>query len=208
MAFAYIPSYQVWIESHDNKPGYIYLKRLLQFLQWQKKSSGQKGQRWLLKTPHHLHHMDLLLQTFPGIQVLQTHRDPLETIPSVCSFHHALYKLSTDNPSPIEVGQQWSDKFSRGISHTMAVRQQQPNAFFDVFYQDTVAEPEKVINDVYNFIGWDLTQTAKQAMETYREENTRDKRQAHHYSMKDFNLTEQGIKTQFADYRGRYIKNS
>lgn len=206
MAFAYLPSYQDWLETHDNSPGYLYLKRLLKFLQWQKKASGQEGKRWLLKTPHHLHHMDLLLKTFPGIQVLQTHRDPLQTIPSVCSFHHALYKLAADNPSAQQVGQQWSEKFAKGMRHTMSVRQNSPESFFDVFYQDTVTEPEKVVNDVYNFIGWNLGVKAKEAMQAYRAENAREKRQEHHYSMSDFALTEQGIKEQFFEYRKRYIK--
>ena len=32
----------------------------------------QDGERWLLKTPHHLLRMDILLRVFPGVQVIAT----------------------------------------------------------------------------------------------------------------------------------------
>ena len=39
-SFAYLPGYARWLEKHDNTPGYHYLHRVLQFLQWQKKRKG------------------------------------------------------------------------------------------------------------------------------------------------------------------------
>ena len=58
----HVPSYDAWLEAQDHTPGYEYLKLLLQFLQWQKKRSGQQGERWVLKAPHHLHYMDLVFK--------------------------------------------------------------------------------------------------------------------------------------------------
>ena len=51
-ALAHVPSFDAWIEAQDHTIGYEYLKLLLQFLQWQKKRSGQRGERWALKAPH------------------------------------------------------------------------------------------------------------------------------------------------------------
>ena len=78
-ALANVPSFDAWVEAQDHTIGYEYLKLLLQFLQWQKKRSGQRGERWALKAPHHLHYMDLVFRIFPDARVVQSHRDPVET---------------------------------------------------------------------------------------------------------------------------------
>ena len=77
-----------WLAQQDQTEGYEYLKVLLQFLQWQKKQRGESRNRWVLKSPHHLHFMEVLFKVFPDARVVQTHRDPLQTIPSLCSFVH------------------------------------------------------------------------------------------------------------------------
>ena len=64
-AFCRIPSFAAWREAQDLTPGYAYLDRLLRFLQWQKRRRGEAGERWILKTPFHLGHMDALFRAFP-----------------------------------------------------------------------------------------------------------------------------------------------
>jgi hypothetical protein len=91
---ALVPSYHKWWTTADKRPAYEYLKLTVQFLQWQRRKSGRwhEGQRWLLKTPDHLHGFEELLDVFPGVRVIQTHRDPIDTIPSICSFIHVLHQ--------------------------------------------------------------------------------------------------------------------
>ena len=38
--------------------------------------------------------------------MIQTHRDPLETIPSLASFYFALWGLGAEKPDPLVVGRQ------------------------------------------------------------------------------------------------------
>lgn len=204
-AFCNVPSYGAWNDSHDNLPGYQYLKRLLQCLQWQKKRRGQQAQRWLLKTPHHLHHCGTLLTVFPDAQILQTHRDPLQTIPSAASMNYNLWIMFSDDVDPTVVGEQWAGKFARGTRHTMAVRDQHPYAFLDVWYKDTITDPLSVVERVYDFIGMPLTDAAREAMETYREANKRESRPSHDYTLEQFGFSEAQLKDMFAEYRERYL---
>jgi len=204
-AFANVPSYTQWVQTHDNTPGYRYLKILLQYLQWQKKRAGQKAQRWLLKAPHHLHNMAELFAVFPDVKVILTHRDPLQTIPSISSFHFTLWKMAADNPDPVACGAQWSAMFARGMQMTMQFRDQHPDCFADVMYRDTVKAPFDVIEKVYAFIGMVLTDEARAAMHRWREDNKRENREAHEYTLQQFGFTEDGLKAQFANYRARYI---
>lgn len=203
-AFCQVPDYADWVDGHDNTPGYEYLYRVLQFLQWQKKRKGQKAERWLLKAPHHIHHLDLLIKTFPGVKVIQTHRDPLETIPSFTSLNYALWKLNMDDPDPRAVADIWCTKFSRSMRRAIGIRDQHPQHFFDVSYKDTTRNADGVLEAVYNYIEMDFTDQAKAAIAQWREQNSRDKRASHEYSMEQFGYTEEFIKQQFEEYRERY----
>ncbi|WP_372797719.1 sulfotransferase [Litorivivens sp.] len=205
-AFCNVPTYGKWNDTHDNTPGYEYLKRQLQSLQWQKKQKGQQAERWLLKTPHHLHHVATLLRVFPDAKIIQTHRDPLQTIPSAASMNYNLWIMCADEPDPKVVGEQWAAKYARGMLHTMQTRQSKPDAFIDVWYKDTVANPMVPAQAVYDFIGMTFTEEARAAMEKWREENKREARPSHEYTLEQFGFSEEGLKEQFAEYRAQYLR--
>lgn len=204
-AFANLPGYGDWVASHDNRPAYQYLKRQLQFLQWQKKRRGEQGQRWLLKSPHHLHFMEVLLETFPAATVVATHRDPVITIPSIASFHYNLWLTTCDNPDKHHIARQWSAMFARGIEHTLAVRAAQEERFFDVQFDDSTADPFGVIERLYEFIDLQLTPQARAAMNAHREQNKREDRAAHAYTLEEYGLSENQIRQDFAAYCRRFV---
>ena len=203
-AFCNIPDYANWVDSHDNSPGYQYLYRVLQFLQWQKKRKGQGVRRWLLKAPHHVHHLDLLLETFPGAKIVQTHRDPLETMPSFTSLNYGLWKLNTDNPDAQAVADIWCTKFSRSMRRAIGVRDQHPDCFLDVNYKDTTRNADGVLESIYKFIDMEFTDKAKASIEEWRDKNRRDDRAVHEYSLEQFGYTEDFLKAEFKEYRDRY----
>lgn len=204
-AFCRVPTYAKWVENNDNTPGYEYLARLLKLLQWLKRQQGQQAERWLLKTPHHLHHMQLLQDTFPDAKVLLTHRDPLETIPSLTSFHRYLYTLSSDDVDVPEMALHWMLKFSRSINEATAIRKKYPERFLDIDFQDTVNNSNSVIESVYNFVGMHLGQEVKNAMTIWKDENRREKRAKHKYSLGEFGFTAEQLMVQFSDYRNNFI---
>ncbi len=201
-AFCDLPNYANWLFSHDNQPGYNYLKLQLQFLQWQKKlSSGDSSNKtWLLKTPHHLHFLDTLLATFPDARIIQTHRNPLQTIPSISSFNYNLWVTQADDVDAHLVGRQWSEIFARGLNHALNVREQHQAQFLDIGFRDLLSQPEQSCETIFAHLGLPFTDDSKAAMQTHREENQRDARPTHDYSLQDFGFTEAGIGVQFSDY--------
>ena len=204
-SFAWLPGYARWLETHDNTPGYRYLYQLLQFLQWQKKRKGQRATRWLLKAPHHLHHLDLLLRVFPGATVIQTHRDPLQTIPSLCSLNFALASLGSDAVDKVAFARHWSDKFARSMARAIAVRDQYPDQFIDVRYKDIVSDPIGVVQQLYERLSLELDARAATAMERWLRDNKREDRQPHRYTPEQFGLTPEGLCEDFRAYRAAYI---
>lgn len=204
-AYYRVPSYSRWLEDNDNRPGYEYLERMLKLLQWQKRKTGVTAKRWLLKTPHHLHHMDILLSIFPNAKIIQSHRDPLQTIPSLVSFNRYLFGLGSDQVDLPELARHWSEKFAKGMIKTMQVRDQYPDRFIDVDYRDTVKNPDAVIERIYSAMGVTLTAEARAAMEQWRSDNPRDARPPHEYTLAEFDFTEQQLADLFSQYRQRYI---
>lgn len=205
-SYADIPSYTEWLWSHDQTPAYLHLQRMLKFIQWQKRRRGISAGRWVLKAPHHLRQIDVLFKVFPGAQVIQTHRDPLETIPSIASFVYNLWAVYMEKPDPVHAGRQWSAIFSRGTAETMAYRDAKAaDRFLDVWFADTLSQPLAVVRTIYAFVGLELPQGIQQAMERYLEDNRREKRPAHSYAADYFGLSDAGIARDFAAYRQRYI---
>jgi hypothetical protein len=205
-AFCNLPSYHDWLFSHSNQPGYDYLKILLQCLQWQKKkrNGSSENLKWLLKTPHHLHFLDCLLNTFPDIQIIQTHRDPIDTIPSISSFNYNLWITQADNVSAAKVGEQWSNMFARGLNHAMEVREQHLEQFIDLSFKELLSDPITSTEKIYSFIDMEITKEARSAMQTHREENKRELRPSHEYSLGDFGFSEQTINSQFTAYKEKF----
>ncbi|MEM1112337.1 MAG: sulfotransferase [Pseudomonadota bacterium] len=203
---ANLPSFDSWLEAQDHTPGYEYLKLLLQFLQWQKKRAGQVAERWTLKAPHHLHYMDLVFKMFPDARVVQSHRDPVDTIPSLTSLIYGVWVIYSDHTDPAAAGAQWSRKFANGMRKTMAVREAMGDErFLDLWFKDTVSQPLAEIRKVYEFLGMQLTPEAEAEMADWQEFNRRELRPPHEYTLEEFGFTEAGLAQQFTDYREEFL---
>ena len=204
-SFAHLPQFGLWLEQQDQRPGYRYLKRLLQFLQWQKKQRGLEAERWVLKAPHHIHFPAVLFETFPDVKVLQTHRDPLQLMPSYGSMMYALIHPLSDAADKVAIARHWCDKWATGMTATLRFRDAgHDDRYLDMWYEDTVSRPLEEIQRLYDFVGVDLTPEARAEMERWRDMNRREARPTHQYTLEEYGFTEEGLKNPFREYRERY----
>jgi hypothetical protein len=204
-AYANIPGYVEWLDRQDQAPAYAFLRRCLQFLQWQKRKRGLTGRRWLLKTPHHLLRMDILLRAFPGVQVIQTHRDPVQSVPSIASFIDTLWRIYSDQADAHAAGRTWSARMKRGLEHTMKVRVTAPSQFLDVQFIDTVKRPLDVVKRIYDLIGWPLTPEVEKAMRAWLAEDEKVRVGGHEYKPEEYGLSAEQLRRDFAEYRARHV---
>ncbi len=207
-AYADIPGYDRWLDAQDQMPAYDYLRRMLQFLQWQQRQRGKAPGRWVLKAPHHLLRMHLLLQVFPGVQVILTHRDPVQSIPSIASFIHTLWGIYSAEADAHRAGRTWHDLMRRALYHTMDVRQTAPDQFLDVDFRQTVQQPMTVVEQVYDFIGWPRDAEAETRMRAWLVEDEKAHQGGHDYSAEQFGLSDDGIRDAFAEYRQQHLSPS
>jgi hypothetical protein len=126
-----VPAYSSWLERQDQLPAYECLRACLGVLQWQRtcpvppgEGESANGHRWgwLLKTPNHLEWLDVLLDVFPHAKIIQTHRNPLQTVASFCSMVGHTRGIFSDRVSAQEVGSHWLAKIRRLLHQTMGVR--------------------------------------------------------------------------------------
>ena len=207
-AYVDVPSFSRWLDEQDQRPGYAYLARLLRLVQWQKRRRGEPGRRWVLKTPHHLGFMDLLFDTFPDAFVIQTHRDPVQTIPSLASLVHTIRSTGTDAVDAHALGRHWSDRMRRALDACMDFRARHPERFMDLGYRALVEDPIDAVARIHAFVDEPLPESARRSMLEWAEENARDRRPIHHYTLDRFGLSEAGLARDFQRYRTRFLADA
>lgn len=206
-AFCNLPTYRSWLDEQDFTPAYEYLSRMLRFLQWQKKKRGEKRGRWVLKAPAHLGYLDTLFEVFPGAHVIQTHRDPLQTIPSAASMNVSLWRMNADRVDVGEVGRQWKERMAWALRRCLETRERMASRHFtDIWFRDTATDPISEVRRIYADAGITFLPETRAAMEKWLAENAREKRPGHDYSLAAFGLSASEIKRDFSAYRSRFIE--
>jgi hypothetical protein len=199
-ATMHVPTYARWLEEQDATLAYRYLRRLLLLLQWQR-----GGRHWVLKTPHHLEFLDVLMKVFPRAKVIQTHRDPLKTMGSFCSMVAHGRGVFSQSVDASELAEHWVRKLRRVLERSMAARADAPaGVFLDVAYADLIQDPEAQVRRIYAFAGLDYGSEVHEAVQATRERNKRHKYGKHAYHLEDFGLDRAGIDAEFALYREHY----
>jgi hypothetical protein len=203
---AHVPEFGRWVREQDRAPAYEYLKTLLRFLQWQKRKAGGTASQWVLKAPFHLGVVEVLLEAFPDAKVVQTHRDPFETIPSICSLQLFLWQLASDDPDPIACGKLWGGNWKIALRHALEMRDARyPDRFIDIWYRDVARDPVSAVAEIYRAIGRELTEDAAQSARAWADANKRENRPPHEYTMEKFGFTEEQLAADFREYRERFI---
>jgi hypothetical protein len=201
-----VPSYLRWHLAQDGRTAYDDHERFLRFLQWQKRARGEPVGPFVLKAPHHMVHLDQLLARYSGAAIIQTHRDPLETLPSLASMALELRRLTSDTVHPSECADYALTTARCRLERTESVRQATGGQrFVDVWFGDIVTDALAVVERIYAQIGLDLPAGVRDRMARYVASHGRDKRPAHGYTLAQFGLDAEAIRREFSAYRETYV---
>jgi hypothetical protein len=194
-----VPDYSAWLSQQDQEPAYRYMKKMLLLLQWQK---GPGRTHWVLKSPHHMEWLDVLVRIFPETRVVHTHRDPLRNLASFLSMAFHAMHIFSEAVTPEEVGAFWTAKVATMVEKAMAFRAAGgASRITDVSYYDLVREPMREIERIYADAALALTDGARQCMNEQREMNRPHKHGVHHYRLEDFGVDRPRAEERFAAYR-------
>ncbi len=198
---AHVPGYSAWLREQDWTGAYRRHRRNLQMI-----GLHDAGRRWVLKNPSHLFALDALLAVYPDALVIQTHRSPRTAIASACSLAaHASAGWSPLFDGAV-IGRSQLDLWARGLSLFTAERaRHNPARFYDVHYDDLVADPVGTVEAIYRYFGLPLTGAAADAIRSLAAASASTRAggdSGHHYALADFGLTGEEVDERFAAYAG------
>jgi hypothetical protein len=194
-----VPTFSRWLEEQDQRPAYDTLKETLQLLWHQRRTDSHE--RWVLKTPHHLEWLDVLLEVFPDATLVWTHRDLGEVVPSFCSMLAHARGVFSDHVDPREIGRSWLRKGARMVARALEVRERAPERFVDVRYEELVRDPIAVLRTIHERAGSCFTREAEQSARDRLRKERKDRHGAHVYRLADFGLDRGDLDRAFEGYR-------
>ncbi|NKY86324.1 sulfotransferase family protein [Nocardia veterana] len=194
-SLAYLPTYSRWLQKQEWTNAYQRHKRNLQLI-------GMGDSRgWVLKNPSHLFALDALLEVYPDALIIQTHRDPVTIVASSCSLSEQATKGWSNTFVGETIGRTQLELWSRGLREFNSARARyNPDQFLDIQFEDLRADPFGTVEKIYSTFGLDYTESARAAMRALDEESKSGARKpAHTYSLADYGLTEDEVRSVFAD---------
>ena len=198
-----VPSFAAWLQTESVAPIYRFEKKALQALQY-----GRQRDRWVLKTPSHLRHLDELFAEFPDARVVVNHRDPVKCLGSIVSMLKAHRKQFGN--APVDVGRDFMlasmEGTARNLERLIARRKdpEMDKRFVDVDYLRLEADPLGEVEKAYARHGVAFTDAARKSMERHVAENRKGKFGAHKYDVTDTGLRVEEIRDRFKFYTDHY----
>ncbi|MEH6593797.1 MAG: sulfotransferase [Halioglobus sp.] len=194
-ANATAPAYEQWLYQTDMREAYKLYARTLQLI-----GMNDGGKRWVLKDPSHLWALDVLLDVFPDATVIQTHRDPVQLIPSVCSLVLTARRMQEPDISPQAIGAAELQQWDTVLNNAMGVRKRHPGRFIDIQFEDFVRDPVATVLGIYRQMGETLQPETAQGMQQWMRKHPQHQHGGHNYRAMDFGLNPDLIRERFSDY--------
>ena len=197
---AHVPTYARWLEGADMAPAYAQHRLALQTLQ-----SRQPTERWILKTPNHLWHLEALLDAYPDARIIWTHRDPGPVVTSLASLANAGQRPLTGRPDPRPTANEWKRKCAFALGSAIAFDEKAEDGWCQHLHYDALMkDPLGTVRTLYRQFGSEVSDLHARRMEAFLEYRPKDAFGSHRYDPADFGWTYPDLAEEFSDYIERY----
>lgn len=197
------PRYRDWLMTlgrEETSAAYRHYKQQLQALQ-----RRRSGEHWILKSPAHLYAIDGLIDVFPDACIVQTHRDPIEVVPSGCSMSAMVQGILYENFDLHQFGAYYVETLLKCLDRSAKARDSiAPERFFDLQFEELMQDPLGCVHRIYEHFGYELSAEMETRMQRLMKENPRHKHGVHRYDLTQFGLQADAIRREFAPYCERF----
>jgi hypothetical protein len=195
-----MPSWRDYYLSHDQRPHYAYLVKVLKVLQWLR-----GGTRWVLKSPQHLEQFPALFETFPDATFVVTHRDPVSVTTSMVTMLAYTARLTRNRVDVEGIGRYWSARLETMLRRCADERDVLPadrtvDVHFDEFMRDDMA----MVARVYELASQPLDARTRAAMEAFMADHPRGRFGTIDYDLPQFGLDADKLRRAMAFYSDRF----
>jgi len=154
----HVPGYEAFLRSADLRPAYAWQKRFLNFLQ-----CGRPPTRWILKSPDHVRGLEELFSVFPDALIIQTHRNPLDSLRSSIQLTEVLHQLYARPQAREKLAEREARTLAWNTDRVIQFRDEHPELakrFVDVNYSELTNDPMAVVRRIYRQFEMPLSETA------------------------------------------------
>src|SRR5579883_1166900 len=194
-----VPSFFEWmLRSLDYVRAYAYHKSVLQLLQWR-----AAPKRWVVKYPNHILAMPEIRRVYPDAVFVVSHRDPVQTLASICDLTHQYRAPRTIENDRGDIGHEMWRFVDKHIERLMAFDDRSVRVL-NVDYYRLVADPVREMAAIYEQLGMAMPAAVRAKLGDWTERNPKGKRGQHRYRLEDYGVDLADVNAGFADYRARY----
>jgi hypothetical protein len=197
-----VPSYFDWLLAEaDFKAAYGLHKTVLQLLQWR-----APRRRWVLKYPNHMLAVADIRAVYPDAVCIATHRDPAQTLASLCALTEQYRAARYGANDRHELGREMLHFVTAHINRFLAYRDSAggDEGIIDVDYYRLVAQPVSTVAGIYERTGMVMPDTVRTRLAAWTAANPKGKRGRHEYGLADYSLDAAAADVVFASYRRRF----
>ncbi len=193
-------SYLRWLLAQDLKETYAFYRKVLILHQ-----EASPGRRLVLKCPHHLAWLPSLFEAVPEACVVQTHRDPLKTVPSECNLIASLHSVVTEDLD-------WRRTVESNMFkvHTFARRAvdfadtETGKRILHLPYRELVGDPVGLARTIHEHFELPFSDGHAGTIRDFAEENRQHKHGKHRYSAEQFEIDTDALREDYAPYLERF----
>lgn len=198
-----VHTYLRWLMSQDLHENYQMYRKVLILHQ-----RANPGRRLTLKCPHHIAWLPALAKALPEATIVQTHRDPVECVPSECKLILSVHGISVKELDWRRTVESNHFKVHAYTERSVAFADTPAGArVHHIDYRQLVRDPVGVARAVHDRAGIPFTPSHQATLADFAAENRQHKHGKNQYSAADFGLDPAWLAKEFADYRERFLPN-
>ncbi len=192
-----VPDYDRWFRSVDERPYFRYVADVLRLI-----GMNEPDRRWLTKNPTDLFSLDSVLDVFPDALIVQTHRDPVQSIPSVAGTIRSVRRIFLPGePDKAAIGTREAEFWAEALRRAQETRQRREIHAIDIEFGDFMRDQIGVVRRIYDHFGLTLSPQTEEAMQDWLAAHPRQSKSLQRVAPEEYGLTAEGLAETFADYR-------
>mgnify|MGYP001818566461 FL=1 len=197
-----VPSYVQWLRAQDPRIAYGQYKQQLQLVQHHR----PHGKRFALKDPTHSVFVDTILELFPDARFVFTHRDPAQTVSSLCSLYAYTRALFSDDVDPQRLGPELLNSYlPETLERAVAqVDRLPPGRVAHVRAPELFSDPIAAMEKAYGELGMELSEPARAGMGALLAARAKKPKDVHIHSPEGFGLRGAEVRERLGGYCQRF----
>lgn len=196
-----IPRYDAWYRGGNDEASYRYLADVMRLI-----GAHTPERTWLLKNPTDTFSLAEIFAIFPDAMVIQTHRDPVQSVPSIVNLiggAHRMFRGEGRIDYPAIFARE-KEMWAEAMERADAVKEAHPGRVLDLQFESFVQDQMGAVRTIYDHFGLNLSRETERAMREWLAANPRKSQIMQRFTPEDFGGDTEALLARFAAYRVRY----